>query len=361
MDIPTTLPQVTTPLALAALILLLGAGTLRLLLKSKPNPVAKSIVRWGFIVSLVFGVLAIASFFLIESQSLGSELRFAGTVRDSSGSGLEGVSVTVTGCASGVTGLGGNFELTIPGSRKAKTYEVVISHPGWQKVVKTIEGPRPGPLSVSLERSQLAVDSVISVTAPIVLTHYLGQPQLTIPLTLRNSAPRAAEATLLAAVVESPAGQRRELTFTGYGSENAVQWVAETGPFLVKPGAAWSRNVGFANFELGGDALVQRAQEELGGAKAGEAKVLPAELVQQLTTLMERRLIWTPGEWKLHLACSLDGARYERVMGFTLSAEDVARMRAVAKYYPSGAGVLRSNMFPVFSDANPTLQVTVRP
>ncbi len=76
--------KITTPLMLAALALfvlfgfLKGVSTLK-----RPSATLRTVVRWGFVLALVLGVLANISYLVIAS--FGREVRFSGTVKDDKG------------------------------------------------------------------------------------------------------------------------------------------------------------------------------------------------------------------------------------------------------------------------------------
>src|SRR4051812_32521641 len=103
---------VKTPLALAALLLVLGMPVVKEVLKAKgkATETAREALRYGFVLGLVFGVMAIAAF--VYTAGFNREIRISGTVRDESGAGVAFVTVGIAGREGGITDAGGNFAFT---------------------------------------------------------------------------------------------------------------------------------------------------------------------------------------------------------------------------------------------------------
>jgi hypothetical protein len=91
-----------------------------------------------------------------------------------------------------------------------------------------------------------------------------------------------------------------------------------------------------------------------------EDQLYSAGLVAELRDFMNRRMIWKAGEWKGELAWSVEGTPYQQLFRFSLSEEDIARMKAIGKYYAAGYGVLPNLRHYAVADANPTATVTLQ-
>ena len=143
------LKQVRTPLALAALVLLLGAPILQSLIRyGRPNADTGAVIKYGFALALTFGVLSMAAF--VYTASFTREIRISGTVRDETGKGLPQVDVSIVGCCSGTTNDKGEFAFTIPDSRAASDYVAEVFRDGYMLQKVPLKGRAPDPFAVKL-------------------------------------------------------------------------------------------------------------------------------------------------------------------------------------------------------------------
>lgn len=360
---PELLNNVTTPLALAALCLMLGTGLLKVISKAKPNPALQLSIHWGFILALTLGVLANVSF--VFMAGFGREIRIAGTVRDDSGKPVSRAIVDVAGRGRGITDDYGGFEFSIPDSRKANEYEVVVSLAGHSPERRTLQGPRPDTMvSVTLKRQVLKAEELIGKPDSLMISHYLGMPQMDVSLSFQNPLPEKIRLENIAVSVVSPDGQTMALPMQGTYAPMGNQFVHGAMRVLeLDKDRPWKLGYSFYAGDQGVNPLLNRVQTEVSvitSTPAPGQRILSQSLAKELEEFMERKLIWKAGEWRLTVEAAVEGRIHARSFRFNLAPDDVARMKALARYYPTGAGVLPVVRLPQFADATASVTVTLR-
>ena len=179
-----TISIVTTPLALAALALLLGAGIVRLILRDKTSGVGKTIVQYGFWLAVTLSVLANLVF--AYQASLQSESLISGSVRSDEGNYLRYAIVDIPGTAQAITNENGSFLMSIPRSRVEDSYELDVSLDGYEMNTVTVKsGERMAKITLSLK--QLVIEEFLSVSSNVKIGHYLGIPQVDLEVAMSNT------------------------------------------------------------------------------------------------------------------------------------------------------------------------------
>lgn len=364
-EMSETIRSIRTPLGLAALALLVGAPLLRqiLLRKGRPNADTQSIVRYAFIVGLVFGVLAIIS--SIYSDSLNREVRISGTVRDESGVGVPFAAVGVPGKDGGVTNDTGTFAFTIAGARAASEYQLEAFKEGYEIGHATAAGTHPDPVSITLKRIDYPPEAVVRLPATLALRHNLGVPQVEIALVYTNPYPRKVVIEDLSLALNAPAGTPIPMLLEGISVAPNV-W----GPPLPLWELEKSQNavITYSFFNTDADflQLQQRVMNEVLPQQANikgpdpTARILSDPLVKDLRAHLASRFIYAAGTWQFTLRYRLEGRSIERKATFALTNDNIAKMRAIGKYYQAGLGVLPIWRFWQSEDANPAVFVHLK-
>lgn len=362
IGISSILAHASTPLALAALVLLLGAPLLREILRRKGRSTKDSaaIIRYGFLLGGVFGVLAIAS--VLYSQSQFTEIRISGTVRGASGAGLAQVRVNVDGADSGVTDGDGRFAFTLPAARASSHYTVNFYREGFEPLAVKAEGRHPAALSVVLDKAALATGNIIALPPTLVVRHNLGVPSLELALTFNN--PQATEITLtdIGVTLVSPEGNTVPMLMEGL-SLMPGQFLQPLPMWKLEAGGSAHITYFYFNANPQFLALHQRVFAELAPHAAAitqpdpTARLLSDALVQDLRAYMQSQFIWTPGTWEIRAHARSAGLPLEARASFTLSEAAVARMAAIANYYPAALGVAPNWRFWETTDAGPVVVV----
>jgi hypothetical protein len=365
-SIPDILQYIRTPLALAALILLLGTPIVRQIVgrKGKSNADTQAVLRYGFILGLVFGVLAIAAF--VYTATFNREIRISGIVRDETGAGLPFVTVRIAGRDGGVTDDGGNFAFTIPDARAADEYTADVFHEGFLIEHVTLKGRYPQPASVMLRRTPVQMDHILVLPSGLTLRHNLGVPQVEIALSYANPFPNSITLTNIGVTLLSPSGQPIPMLMEAvslapgqYGPPLPI-WKLDKGDSTTVGYSFFNTNPGFMELE-------QKVYGELGPKQFTikgpdpTATLLSQGLVQELRDYMQSQFVWVPGKWEIRATCKVEGHELKTAATFTLSDVEVERMKAITKYYPAALGVAPAWRFWQTADADPVVNVLLSP
>lgn len=360
----TAAQQITTPMALAAVVLMLAAPIIQQILKrrGKPNRDTRLVLRGVFILGLVFGLLAFASY--LYGQFIHREIRVSGAVRDEAGAGIAAARVAIDGRDSGSTDAQGDFAFTIPASRSADSYTVRIFREGYSPETVSISGANPPPLSVVLKRPPLRLDGALNLASSMVVRHYLGVPSIEVALSYSNPLSTELLFTDIGVTLESPAGRAIPMMMEGVSvipgrfDPPLTQWnLAPNGNFTI--------DHFFFNPDAEFFTLQQRVFTELAPHSAAatapnpQAVYLGAETVSTLRQYMNAHFIWTPGTWKVKAHARARGQYIVSASTFVLDQADVDKMRAIANFYPSALGVAPNWRFWGTADANPVLTVSL--
>jgi Carboxypeptidase regulatory-like domain len=357
--------QITTPLALAALCLLLGTGFLKTVSKAKSTAALKMTIRWGFILSIVLGVLANAAYLVIAS--FGREVRLAGTVRDDTEKPVPDARVDLGGKKGRtITDDDGGFELNIPDSRIAPKYKLVVTADGFEPASTNITGPRPkDEVEIVLHRPVFSAKDFVSIETTGAAKHYLGDPQFDLIVDLSNPYPHKIILENILLTLTSPTQKvtpiRLQGTFIPPGGSIMPTMLSAV---PLDKGQIWSLGLSFANLDQSLGPELQRLQQEVpslnGITPSPDTKIYSDALVKDLSNFMKDRMIWVAGQWKGKLAWSINGKAYEREFGFSLSGDTVFSMDAITNYYGSGFGVIPILSFTQAGLANPVALVQIQ-
>lgn len=348
MSSPEILTSVTTPLALAALCLLGGTGLLKVVSRQRPNASLRLAIHWGFALALVLGVLANISYLVIAS--FGREIRIAGSVRDDADRPLSRAIVDIAGRGRGITDDYGAFELSIPDSRKADTYEGIVTLDGYGAQKFSLQGPNPKQtVSVSLKRPRLDAADLIQLPEMVNIGHYLGMPVINMKLHFFNPMPSRIHLENISSTVVGPDKKEHQIPMVGT--------YAPSGQFMPTPllildldkSQNWTLGYRFflSNSEV--NTLMLDAQKEFGPnmpIPSMSQFIYSAAFAERLSAFMKRTMIWKAGKWSLLIRCTVDNRELSREFSFDLTKEDIQKMQSVSRYYRTGYSTL-----PIFPDA----------
>ena len=348
MSTPEILTSVTTPLALAALCLLGGSGILKVVARQRPSASLRLAIHWGFILALVLGVLANLSYIVIAS--FGREIRIAGSVRDDADRPLSRAIVDIPGRGRGISDDYGAFELTIPDSRKADTYEGIVTLDGFGSQKFSLQGPIPKQtVSVSLKRPRLEPTDLIPPPEMVNVGHYLGMPVVNLKLHFFNPMPSHIHLENISCSVIDPDGKEHQLPMLGTYAPSG-QFLPTPLPILdLERSQNWTLGYKFGLFDSGFNALMLDAQQEYGQnmplPTIGQT-IFSSTLAERFRQFMMKTMIWRAGNWRLVIRATVDNKELFREFSFNLTQEGIEGMRSVSKYYRTGYSTL-----PIFPDA----------
>jgi hypothetical protein len=328
----------TSPLALAALALLLIFGIARAAFSSKAKQqraknadltethrTQRAVINWGFATAILLGVLANVS--ALATPIFAGEIRVSGTVLDSSGRPLPNATVDFLGIRRVLSQDTGEFEFSIPRSRARPTYEVNASCPGFSPFKADVAGPSPNPLAIRLLPVEVTYDRVISGVQHATVGHWLGVPFLIVELAVRNPLSVRTQLSGLSFLVTDGA-DARSLQPVALQMAANMPFSPFVQPWPLDAGAEW-RGLWF--FSLNDPAI------EMRGRRAREHAAAHGSLADldlgDLEAQFERVFIWRPGTWTATLAFTVGAASARKSFTFKLTAEDVQRFRDSKKRF----------------------------
>lgn len=339
---------VTSPLALAALGLLLGVGVLRLVVRSAKNPTLKLIVHYLFILAVILSVSANLSYVLLARGA--QDIRFAGTVVDDKGKGIGSTVVEIAGKGRGITDDYGAFDFTVPRSRADSSYEVSLYRSGYERGSATLSGPQPPNRRFELRELGTRFEDFIAVDQRARMRVFCGLPAIEFSIDMVNPMEDSAiRFEQFKCALKSPKGKQIDLT----GEYSAIPPMNARLFGLIPPLEARKNQpnpvfLGFWQFDMRADAFFKRVPQNL-STTLGQAlptspdlsnSILPKDLVSDMTEFAEKKFAWEPGEWKVSLEFQVRGKRVSNIYRFEVTADDVAQMQKVAEYFKYGAGFL---------------------
>jgi hypothetical protein len=361
----SSLTYATTPLALASLAIIAGVGILKLLVSGRNNAVSKLITHYGFIVVIAFGILGNVSY--LYSQSLSKELLvFGNVVEAGTGTALGRVVIDAGPHSRGMSGDSGDFFLAIPASRQQENYDLHAVLPGYERAASRIKsGPR---MFVTMEMKKSTASNVLQFgEADIIIGHYLGLPEIYLPLVALNSRLSSLVLRNFSLRATAPSGNTRQL-FVGTTSPSMA---GPYGPPLAQVQVKGQDTASWVNGFMQQDQQVQslsvrayRALQssplfQVNGPRVG-ATYLSPEMNTELASAMDQNWFWEPGVSLLKLVCTDDnGHRYELNGAITVSNQQIQSMRQISKYYNAGYGVLTGTQLMPVGSAQPSQQVNL--
>lgn len=352
--------SVTTPLALAALGLLLGAGIVRLILRNKESRTGKMTVQYGFWLAVILSVLANVVF--AYQKSLETESLITGVVQSDSGDYLPYAIVDVRGAARAITDDNGAFSMSIPRSRIEDEYELDVSVAGYEQKTVIVKSSERS-VKITLSSKQLVVEEFLSVSSSVAIAHYIGLPQIDLQITMSNPTDNEIAVTDIAlSLLRKEPREQRTLAFQSvYLDSRIMAYMDAFEPTRIPSGESRRAFHVFVppNHEV--SFFVQRFRSrlaELGIASFQlERRIISDDEAASLKEDMDARWFWYPGHYEIIFSCTANGKRYQVTGSFQLLEHDIDAMKNISKYYTSGFGLLYGSHLSYIRDARPGLIV----
>jgi hypothetical protein len=354
----------TTPLALASLIIIAGVGILKLLVSNKNNALNRLITHYGFFAVIFFGALGNAIYLYSIYQE--SETIILGNVVDQEGKSLSRAIIDTGGHARGMTSDTGDFVLSIPASRVQDKYEITATLSGYEKSTKTVESASKMFIRFELKPKTINASDVLNLSsAEITIGHFIGLPEVYIPILVEN--PGASSLTLnnFSLKLESPTGKFRHLK---HASSAATMESYPSQPLTsieLKPGNNFSLVQMFIEYDDLAKQLAARAFQTLGSdanfRRTGpqiDAEYLPQELLDSIQAALQKNWFWEPGITTITLSTNRGGSKLDMVRRISLSEDQIKSMKMISEYYKGGYGVIGGYELLEVGNARPGLKVS---
>ena len=355
--------SVTTPLALAALCVLVGAGIVRLILRQKPTAFAMVVVQYGFWLAITLSLFANLAF--IYSTKFSAEILITGVVRNDEGQYLQKVIVDIPGKARSITDDNGTFTMSIPQSRTAQSYRIDAYLRGYQR--KTIDvHSKDESVNITLSRKILDVKELLNIGPNVLVGHYLGLPQVDIRIQMFNPTDRTIQLKDMALqIMHEDTGREKSLFVGGMYFERGLPLMHPLPSITLKPATRYETVFLFSeqDFEIQQASQNVRVVFERKGIrspydlKVGKP-VISNRLASKLRKYVEEKWFWQPGKFKLIFSCTVKDKKYEVVRSLELSGDKVSKMKRISNYFMSGFGIFYGyHLVGPIKDAQPAFYV----
>jgi hypothetical protein len=332
------LQQVTTPLQLVALFLILLAGAAHLVISSKKKPSSahvKLIVNRFFqasIVALVLGVLSPLAATALGIWVSSRETYLSGEVTSTTGEPIQGASITVTPFGTGSTGVDGKFHVLLPADVSKGTYHVSVSKPGYTSKQSGVVLPGSQEMAVTLTFSPMELEW--SDTSPLRVGGFYGAPIIMTRLHIHNNS--AVQHTIQ--IVDAAASANgNSISFPAlflstmsddYGYIGPMSFGA---PFTIAPNQTVDLRVAImanAPFQNLMQTLLQLPQYQNGPQPCVGVTQLADDAFKEVQNFAQQYFAWSSGDWTFKADAETDfGQHLSFTRSFKLSDNDIAELK----------------------------------
>ena len=348
---------ITTPLSLAALGLLLGAGIVRLILRQKTSAIGEVIVKYGFWLAVVLSVLANLVF--AYQKSLETDSVVTGVVQSDAGAYLPYAIVDIQGTARAITDDNGSFSIVIPRSSMNALLQFDVSLRGYEQRTVFVESTQRS-VKITLPVKQLIVEEFLSISSNIAVGHYIGFPQVDLQITMSNPTYNEIAVTdIILTLTNQDANQKRTLFVQSVYLDTRMSYMQAFEPTRIQLDE--SRRAFHVFLEPSHE--ISRFEQYIKGLVASigiadfrlDRHIISDDEAADLRQDMEDRWFWYPGQYQILFSCTAEGKRYQATGSFQLSESDVIAMKNISKYYASGFGLYFGSHLSFVKDARPAL------
>lgn len=192
----------------------------------------------------------------------------------------------------------------------------------------------------------------VEVHSRIQITHHVGNPNIGLFLSIRNTGGRVLRIRKIQIDVERDGKPLGRFPAQNFFESPSSQTPALFIPFSLRPGEDWSHGASFLNFfdrqtektyRASLSALNADIGKKLQARPSDDGKAVNAEeaLVAPFLALFDKLFVWEPGEYVVALTVDAEpgSASYLRKYRFTLYESDTVELRAHANDYKFGGGI----------------------
>lgn len=360
----SSLAYATTPLALASLVIIAGIGILKLLVSGKNNALSRLITHYGFAAVILFGVLGNISY-LVSTRLSSEAIVFGNVVDATSGDPVVRAVVDAGAHARGMTSDSGEFVLAIPASRLQDKYTISAAGPGYARASKEVDNRSRMFVTLALARKS-DVPTLKFGEADVFIGHYLGLPEVYLPIELNNVSRAAVTMSNFSLTLTAPSGKVRQLNHV-FSASSLNAPLGPPQPVAAETQARTSSVVAFGQLDHQVQLLSVRAfqalQESEGframGPKVGQQYLAP-EMQAEIVQAMNGNWFWETGSTAIRLVCIDDsGRRYEAAGKLSLSEGQVQAMKNSSEYYGAGYGIMVGQQLMPVGHAQPGQRVSL--
>lgn len=192
----------------------------------------------------------------------------------------------------------------------------------------------------------------VEVHSRIQITHWVGNPNLGIVVSIRNTGGRALRIRSISMALVRDNIDLGVFPVQNYFETPASQSPSLFVPFELKPGETWAHGANFLRFFDRATEKLFREKEsvlridirkKLDARPKGDDSIVEAEPdhIKPFLDLFEKLFIWQPGEYVLTLRVDAEpgSASFTRKYRFTLYESDNVELRSHTDEYKFGGGI----------------------
>jgi hypothetical protein len=318
------IPLITTPLALAALVLLVFGGILATIFRTRGalrSETNRRAISWIFISVVSLSVLANISY--LVQIFLFSEVVFFGNVRDSENNPVKFAFVDVQSVGRTATSDDGGFQISIPYSRQHNSYAIFSSAAGFSTYSSVLAGPRPEPRTIVLQKLTGTLDNTIQFSEKLTLTQDIGIPLISMMFKIGNVIGRPYIIEDLSLVLTQD--ERAVTLIPIYMKPLVSQFtLLPLHQIPAPPGSAVEIAVIWGQNQKDVITYIDQIAADLGIHPSDfctKIRDLPANVTDRLLEIFRQRFFWKPGKYSAKMSSIVDGKRYERSFTFAVSED----------------------------------------
>lgn len=322
--VSNVIATVTTPIALAALVILVLTGYQQSRQLRRGNHVDNR----AFWLILLFGLAANGIYVLKEFAFSDALLR--GEVRQLNGKPLSRVTVDVAGIGQAATSDAGVFEISIPYSRTAPRYTLYLFSNGVPGEPIEIEGPRPEFLPAKF-KSDVNIDNYLDTRDIAYISQNTGNPLITIGFRTKNEISGRVKVNVFEVKVQSPDGEILSFFPLNYVRNGAniqigdiiLDYENQSTEYAILSSANPGREM----------QLFQEIASEEGAGWAYNCAKFGAEaaIEEKLRNFFKSSFFWIPGEYMMAVRYRAEGRVTEKHFNFKLTEAESSQMYSISK------------------------------
>ncbi|WP_245261596.1 carboxypeptidase-like regulatory domain-containing protein [Ancylobacter sp. FA202] len=346
-DVREIIDAVKTPLGLAALALAVMAISFAAIISARrQNKVVQDISKYCFIIGLVFGVLSISSY--VYEKINPDYVKISGLVVDQkTGGAVDFANVSIVGGPQRDAD-GGKFEFLLPRAEFANGVDIHVSDTAYvSQSVRLNEGDAKA-LVIRLE-PKLNEKSIIDRIDFINVGHWIGLPFIFIDLKFYNKNDQSIKISSISISVKS-ANSNNNIKDLGYPKQVAIQ-PPQAGPEIrLRMNAQIALQASFFQpsdefllFATQVNDWVLRHPVPLDAQR--ETDRISPSLTAALQASARKNFFWMEGDYVLALKFTCDDKDRAYQIKFSLTKEQIGRMKGNVPFYRYGFGVLDTMIF----------------
>ena len=354
---PSIIPLITTPLGLSALIILVGAGILRLIVVRRPTAVGKVVVQYGFWLAITMSLLANIAY--MYSEKLSREALVSGVIVAQNGDYLPKAIVDIPGKARAISDDNGSFSMSIPQSRVAKEYNIDVSLAGYENRRMTVRSSFAS-TRIELSPKKLVATELLAIGQDIIVGHYLGLPEVQLNLGFHNLTNRRIKVSdITLRITEGDSKNEKTIFVRATYLWPRGQLMPPLPEVSLAPNQRWSYGHAFVDGNYETAEAEKKILTSLNLKRLHpvhfrlDVVSMPNALVSEMRQLTERNWFWNPGKYELLFSCTVEGEKYQVRRAFELDVRHVSGMKRVLDYFSFGFGTVYGFHNIAVGDAKP--------